>query len=157
DTLRSIEQVRGTIFDDVYDATGYGQAGALNVSETNGTFNSFEGADGNDQLTGNGNTAIAFFNALAGVTVDLALGTAYGTDAGDVAEVGVDTIIGGVTQMSGSDYADFFFGSNNATGTEHFDGRSGDDTFDGRGGFDRAVYSNDVGVTGSVAIDMADG
>src|SRR4029079_8096260 len=42
DTLRSIESVRGTNFADTYVATGFGQAGALNVGN-NGTFNEFEG------------------------------------------------------------------------------------------------------------------
>ena len=43
DTLRDVEAVRGTNFDDVFDATGYGLAGALNVSTTNGNFNEFGG------------------------------------------------------------------------------------------------------------------
>ena len=45
---------------DSYDATGYGLAGALNVSTSNGNFNQFEGLGGNDTITGNGNTQILF-------------------------------------------------------------------------------------------------
>jgi len=40
---------------------------------------------GNDVITGNGNTRIAFYNAFDGVTVDLNAGTSHGTVAGDVA------------------------------------------------------------------------
>ena len=159
DTLRSIESVRGTVFDDIYNATGYGQVGALNVSDSNGVFNTFEGMDGNDQITGNGSTTIAFFNARAGVTADLLAGTAQGIDAGDIAEIGVDTIVSGVIQLGGSDHADIFYGSNNnlpGTG-ESFDGRGGNDTLDGRGGVDRAVYSIDVTVTGGIHVNMAAG
>ena len=43
DTLRNIEGVQGTGFADTFDATGYGQGGALNVSSSNGNFNQFEG------------------------------------------------------------------------------------------------------------------
>ena len=108
DTLRSIEFVRGSNFADTYDATGFGRSGALNVG-SNGTFNEFEGVGGNDTITGNGNTRIAFYNATGGVTVDLAAGTATGDGS-----VGSDTITGGVNSIAGSQFADTFFGSNNA-------------------------------------------
>src|SRR6185312_11702331 len=35
DTLRNIEAIQGTGFADTYVATGYGQAGALNISTSN--------------------------------------------------------------------------------------------------------------------------
>jgi hypothetical protein len=43
DTLRSIEGIQGTGFADLFNAVGYGLAGALNVSNSNGNFNQFEG------------------------------------------------------------------------------------------------------------------
>ena len=54
------------------------------------------------RITGNGNTRISYINATDGVTVDFtswvvgqgASGTAYGTAAGDLANVGTDTITG---------------------------------------------------------------
>ena len=106
DTLRSIESVRGTNFADTYDATGFGQAGALNIG-SNGTFNEFEGMGGNDVITGNGNTRMAFFNATGGVTVDIAAGTATGD-----ASVGTDTFTG-VTQVRGSNFNDTMSGDAN--------------------------------------------
>ena len=38
DIIRDVEAARGTNFDDVFDASGYGVAGAVNVSSTNGTL-----------------------------------------------------------------------------------------------------------------------
>ena len=76
DTLQRIEAIRGTNFADTYVATGF--SGSSTNAGSLGTFNEFEGLGGNDTITGNGDTRIAFSNATAGVTVDLAAGTAYG-------------------------------------------------------------------------------
>ena len=150
DTLRSIEFVRGSQFDDVYVATGF--SGSSTNAGSNGTFNEFEGVGGNDTITGNGNTRIAFYNATAGVTVDLAAGTATGD-----ASVGSDTFTG-VNNIAGSQFADTLYGSDNAPGTgEPFEGRAGNDVFDGRGGFDTAVYNNDTAVNAGITVDMAAG
>ena len=98
DTLRNIEGVQGTMLVDSYDATGYGngQPTTLNVSTSNGSFNQFEGLGGNDTITGNGNTRVIYGNAAAGVTVNIALGTATGD-----ASVGTDTFTG-VNSVGGS-------------------------------------------------------
>jgi hypothetical protein len=150
DTLRSIEFVRGSQFDDVYVATGF--SGASTNAGSNGTFNEFEGAGGDDTITGNSNTRIAFYNATAGVTVDLAAGTATGD-----ASVGSDTFTG-VNNIAGSQFVDTLYGSNNPQGTgELFDGRAGNDVIDGRGGFDTAVYNNDTAVNAGITVDMAAG
>ena len=154
DTLRSIEGITGSDFADTYVAIGYGLAGALNIGN-NGTFNEIEGGGGNDTITGNGNTRVAFYHALDGVTVDLGAGTSHGTAPGDVAFVGTDTFTG-VTAVAGSAFADIIAGSNNATGTEEFAGRAGNDLIDGKGGFDRAFYNNDPSAAG-IHVDMASG
>ena len=144
DTLRSIESVRGTNFADTYDATGFGQAGALNIGSI-GTFNDFEGLGGNDTITGNGNTRITYLNATGGVTVDIAAGTATGD-----ASVGTDTFTG-VSQVRGSQFADTLFGdANNNTldgqgGNDVLDGRGGNDTLTGGGGADTFVYADNGG------------
>ena len=161
DTLRSIESVRGTNFADTYDATGFGQAGALNIGN-NGTFNDFEGLAGNDTITGNGNTRVTFVNATGGVTVDVAAGTATGD-----ASVGTDTFTG-VSQVRGSQFADTLFGngSNNTLdgqgGNDILDGRGGNDTLTGGGGADTFVFhSNFLTITdfnqGSGAFNSAEG
>ncbi|MBX9774702.1 MAG: cadherin-like domain-containing protein [Xanthobacteraceae bacterium] len=163
DTLRSIESVGGTVFADLYTAVGFGLAGALNVGN-NGTFNQFQGYAGDDSVTGNGNTTITFFNALAGVTVDLAYttdpgstGIAFGTDAGDLADIGTDTIFGGVNAIAGSNFADVLRGSDQAFGLESFQGRGGDDLIDGRGGNDRVQYNNDAATAAGIDVDLASG
>ena len=63
DTLRSVEAARGTNFDDLFDATNFGGAGAVNIGSS-GTFNDFAGAGGNDTIIGNGATRISY--SLAG-------------------------------------------------------------------------------------------
>jgi VCBS repeat-containing protein len=171
DTLRGIEAVRGTNFADVYDATGFGttstNAGSL------GTFNEFEGMGGNDLITGNGNTRVSYLSANAGVTVDLAAGTAFGTASGDLAGIGVDTFTGptvngivqhGVVAVRGSMFNDTLLGSDNPAGTtQTFEGLGGDDLIDGRGGFDLVRYDNDTSLSGQafdslgIVVNMAAG
>ncbi|MDO8399913.1 MAG: FecR domain-containing protein [Bradyrhizobium sp.] len=111
DTLRGIEGVQGTNFADSFDATNFGAAGYLNAAEFNvgnsGTFNQFEGMGGDDTITGNGNTRVIYFNATAGVTVDIDDGTADGN-----ASVGHDDF-SGVNGVVGSDFADTLRGRDN--------------------------------------------
>nr|WP_128927173.1 calcium-binding protein [Bradyrhizobium guangxiense] len=156
DTLRDVEAVRGTNFDDIFDATGYGLAGALNVSSTNGSFNDFAGAGGNDTIIGNGNTRLNYSSAQAAVTVDLqiTIGTAVtvaGTATGTTE--GTDTFTG-VNAVQGSVFADTLLGSNY---NNNFTALGGDDYIDGRGGFDTASYNNLNTVTGGIAVNMAAG
>ena len=140
DTLRSIESIRGTNFDDVYVATNFGAAGFLNPSTNDvgnfGTFNEFEGMAGNDAITGNGNTRIAFYNALAGVTVDMNAGTSHGTASGDVAGVGTDTFTG-INAVEGSNFNDTISGSN---GNDTIYGRGGADLLTGGTGADHFTF-----------------
>jgi len=70
DTLRAVEAVRGTNFDDLFDATGFGGANAVNIGSL-GTFNDFQGAGGNDTVIGNGNTRVNYTNASGAMVVDL--------------------------------------------------------------------------------------
>ena len=161
DTLRSVELVRGTQFNDVYNAANFGAVGFLALITNNvgdlGTFNQFEGMGGNDTITGNGNTRLDYNFALAAVTVDLAAGTGHSTIA-DNADVGNDTItiLGSVNSIRGSSYNDSLSGSGN---NEYFVGGYGDDSVDGRGGFDRAVYSTtqDDALTGGITVNLAAG
>ena len=136
DTLRSIEGIQGTVNADTYNATGYGAAGAFNVGN-NGTFNQFEGLGGNDIITGNGNTRVIYANATAAVTVDLSLGTAHGTAAGDLAAIGTDSFTG-VFSVTGSAFADTLIGS---AGSDMFVGNGGNDQINGGAGGDIAIYS----------------
>ena len=125
-------------------------------------FNEFEGRGGDDIITGNGNTRVAYYNATSGVTVTLAasgagisVGTVHNSLGSytnvDPADVGSDTFTGGVNRVTGSEFSDLITGNiqNNT-----FDGRGGDDVLDGRGGndtltggtgSDRFVYSTNQG------------
>ncbi|MFG3591071.1 beta strand repeat-containing protein [Bradyrhizobium sp. RDI18] len=146
DTLRNIEGVQGTNFADTFNATGYGLGSALNVSTSNGNFNQFEGLGGDDSITGNGNTRLIFTNATAGVTVDLAAGTATGN-----ASVGSDSFTG-VNSVQGSNFADTYNASG-FVGFNSFTGLGGDDTITGNG--NTQIFFNNV--TGGVTVNLATG
>ncbi|PSO16455.1 hypothetical protein C7G42_23290 [Bradyrhizobium sp. MOS003] len=149
DTLRSVESVRGSNAADVFNANGF--SGSSQNAGSNGTFNEFIGMGGNDSITGNGNTRVAFTNATGGVNVDLLAGTASGD-----ASTGNDTF-SGVNAVMGSMFNDTIRGSNITTTTETFTGFAGDDFIDGRGGFDIASYNNLYFSTGPVTIDFTAG
>ena len=116
DTLRGVEGVRGTNFADTYNAVGF-YGGSANAGSL-GAFNNFDGQDGNDSITGNGNTRIQYSQATAAVFVDLAYTAAGGTGVAldradalnhtslDLASVGVDVIYGGVNAVMGSMFGD---------------------------------------------------
>ena len=126
-------------FTDTYDATGFGQAGALNIGN-NGTFNDFEGLAGNDTITGNGNTRVTFVNATGGVTVDVAAGTATGDAC--VRDRHFHRCLAG-SRLAVCRHL-FGNGSNNTLdgqgGNDILDGRGGNDTLTGGGGADAFVF-----------------
>ena len=77
DTLQSVEAIWGTEFADIYNAAGFtGGYAAPNAGKrrrqcSGAAFNEFEGGGGNDTITGNGNTRIAYYHATGGVVVTL--------------------------------------------------------------------------------------
>ena len=172
DILHSIEAIAGTDFDDTYDATGFTGSGAASPSPNSGNsgpggassdFNEFEGRGGDDSITGNGNTRVAFYNATAGVTVTLGAngsGTSFGTapdnPAGlatnpiDLAGVGNDIFVSGVSRVRGSEFGDVITGNggNNTLegqgGADILNGRGGNDTLTGGTGSDIFMYNNNV-------------
>src|SRR5262245_32522225 len=153
DTLRSIELVRGSDFDDSYNAAGFGAA-STNAG-SNGDFNEFEGRGGTDTITGNGSTRISYVSATGGVDVNLGTGVATGDTS-----VGTDTILGGVNPVRASQFDDIIRGTpGNDTlegldGNDQLGGGPGDDTLNGGAGFDTALY----GLAGnSVNVNLAAG
>ena len=146
DTLLSIEAIRGTNFNDTYDASkfttsnvngpNFGTAGFITINGIQEAFNDFEGMGGNDTITGNGNTRISYLNAAAGVTVTFSgpgSGTAQSTASGDIAGVGVDTFTG-VNAARGSNFADTFIMAVKAVNDTRV-------AIDGSGGSDTVNYS----------------
>jgi Ca2+-binding RTX toxin-like protein len=155
DTFDSIEQIRGSESDDLYDATGFSSK-SVNAGSSS-TYNRFEGQGGADTVIGNGNTFLAYFNASNGIAVSMTgvgIGTATATYGNNVAS---DTFTG-VNRVIGSNFNDTFAG---ASGNDYFEGRTGNDTLegsggsdtlDGGGGIDSASYAGSTaGITASLA------
>ncbi|WP_291617741.1 FG-GAP-like repeat-containing protein [Bradyrhizobium sp.] len=161
DTLNSVEGISGTDFADVYNAVGFTRSDASNPSINSGStqisasnpnpsdFNEFEGRGGDDVITGNGNTRIAFYSATGGVVVTLGDNAAvHGSAVG--ASSGVDDIVSGVSHVNGSEFNDIITGNDTGAGNT-LDGRAGNDVLDGRGGNDRLTGGTgaDIFVYGS--------
>lgn len=145
DTLRSVEAIWGTNFADSYDASTFSgsstNAGNAGNNGAASNFNEFEGGGGDDQVTGNGNTRVAFYHATAGVVVTLGSngsGNAYGDQS-----VGHDTFISGVGAVRGSEFNDIITGN------------GGNNTLEGQGGNDvlRGLAGNDT-LTGGTGADV---
>src|SRR6185369_17267456 len=109
DTLIAVEGIVGSNYADHFDATGF--TGDSQIPGTPFGFSEFEGGGGDDIIVGGINsqghalTRVSYLGASAGVTVDIQSGQAFGTDAGDVANVGHDTI-SNVLNVWGSNYDD---------------------------------------------------
>ena len=160
DTLGNIDQINGSIHDDLFDMTGWdnGQFDAFDPDGGGGGFvstlgvsNTVRGGDGDDTITGNGFTRADYSDATGGVTATLTVGTdGDGTATG--AGVGTDTFTGGVNELAGSNHNDILTGNDN---NNVLIGRGGDDTLDGGGGgldIDRADYRN---AAGAITVNLA--
>jgi Ca2+-binding RTX toxin-like protein len=137
DTLIGINGVQGSAFNDVLKAGGVG-AGFLT------RFEFIEGFGGNDTIDGNGGPTVrATYNlSPAGVTVNLATGTA--SDGWG----GTDTLTG-IHQISGSNSGDTLIGD---AADNFLEGRPGNDTIDGGGGSDMISFQS---ASSAVDIDLA--
>ena len=133
DTLVWVQEVRGTNSSDQFTAT-------TSFSAQFGLFNTFEGLDGNDTFTGNGQTNVSYSQANGAVSVNLATGVGQAAAIGGATNVGVDTIIlgnlpggiNGVIQATGGNFNDILLGD---TANNSLQGNGGDDTLVGGRGF----------------------
>jgi Ca2+-binding RTX toxin-like protein len=123
DTILNVDSVLGSPFDDVIVGSGTAE------------FEDFEGRAGNDLIDGNGglDNQVRYHNSVAGITVDLAAGTAQD------GEGGTDTLID-VNRIVGSAFDDTLIGSDGEF--ESFRPEGGDDMVDGGPGIDRIDYQN---------------
>lgn len=118
DTLRNIEEVRGSAFNDTI--VGDGKANFL------------EGRLGDDALDGGAGHDIAIYsNSSGGVTVNLATGKAGGAAGNDT--------LAGIETVWGSAFADALTGDAASNGLR---GGGGNDTIDGGAGTDAAIFVN---------------
>lgn len=156
DTLDSIERIRGSEFADRFDATGF--SGTSTNAGSSGTFNRFEGQGGADEVIGNGNTSLDYFNTSAGITVTISgqgAGTVlamYGSNTATDAFTGVFWINGGNSDdtFNGGTGADTFFGQggndfmNGAAGDDKLEGGAGADSLNGGAGEDQLTGGADL-------------
>lgn len=118
DTLRNIEEVRGSAFNDTI--VGDGKANFL------------EGRLGDDTLDGGAGHDFAIYsNSSGGVTVNLATGKASGAAGNDT--------LAGIETVWGSAFADALTGDAASNGLR---GGGGNDTIDGGAGTDAAIFVN---------------
>jgi Ca2+-binding RTX toxin-like protein len=154
DTLRSIEEIRGSMFDDMLDARGF-TGGSTSTTANVGSYwnglNRFLPEGGNDVIYGNGATGISYENAMVGVRVDLKAGVADARLEADKSTDGYKTVgrdtFTGVYDVRGTALDDELVGGGagritTGTALEVFRGNAGNDTIDGAGGFDVADYAN---------------
>ena len=135
DTVVNVDSVLGSPFDDVI------------VGSSRAAFEDFEGLAGDDRIDGNGgpDNQVRYDNAGAGVTVDLAAGTAQD------GEGGTDTLID-VNRIVGSAFDDTLIGSDGEF--ESFRPEGGDDVIDGGPGIDRIDFQN---APARVVVDLRTG
>jgi Ca2+-binding RTX toxin-like protein len=128
DTFLGIENLRGSIYDD----TLIGDDGN----------NQLRGDSGNDLIDGSGGIDTANFSAeLAGVTADLAAGTATGITSGYDVLLNTENLVG---SNIGHDKLTGDAGNNTLTGgggDDLLDGRTGNDRLDGGTGNDMLIGS----------------
>ena len=131
--------IGGTSADDIF-----------NVNLGDGQWMQAGGGPGNDRFETRGvlpRIDYTWPRPRNGIDVDLAAGRAHDDGFGDV-----DTYIGRVREIRGSDLSDTIRGSDN---DESFIGRRGNDVIDGRGGWDRVRF--DRSGVGDIHVDLKAG
>jgi len=154
DTLRAIEYVQGSMFDDIFDARGFvggSISSTSNISSYWWGYNGFLGEGGNDTIYGNGNTFLSYSNSMIPVSVNLKNGVADARYAADISSplyltLGRDTF-SGVYQVIGTAFDDLLVGGSAGrtslgVAIEGFRGGAGNDWIDGGDGKDSAIYND---------------
>ncbi len=158
DRIYGVEIVGGSLLADVYVAAGFA-GGSQTGTYRDGAFdnanhNVFSGQDGNDTITGNGQTSIRYADANAGIVVTFTSQGA-GTVVGGL-DVDTDSFTG-VYSVSDSEFADTMYGSSvtsDPTYVEVFTLKGGNDTVYGGLGRDAVSWSGAAG-SAAVVVDLA--
>jgi hypothetical protein len=141
DIFRRIEVVSGSVHADLYDATGFGTAQAVNVGDA-GSYNAFRPLGGDDVIIGNGQTHVLYDTSVLAIEVNLAQGFGRARlvserSITDERNVGADKL-SGVIGIEATVFADSLTGD---AANNELRGNAGNDTTDGGAGQDIAVYS----------------
>lgn len=154
--LRSIENVVGTLFDDVF--TGNAQDNRLYGGSGNDRF---YGSGGNDLLEGGSGMDIADYSALGtGFRIFANLRAGWIGKPYFFAQ-SLDTVVS-IENVVGSNEGDAFIGNDadnclyGGLGNDRFFGSGGNDLLDGGAGTDAADYS-DSGLAGGIIADLSTG
>ncbi len=113
----------------------------------NDLFIGGEGEGDDTYVGGEGVDSVKYSSALAGITVDLAEGTACSTDGNNAAAIGNDLLID-IEQVTAGNFNDILIGNASAnsleggTGDDWLQGSEGADTLDGGPGSDTGDYSD---------------
>lgn len=171
DTLINIDEVVGTAFNDTYIAHANWRGGQFRgyfplqpgeITNPSTVLNSFAPGRGDDTITGNGYTRLAYYDASnAGITVNFNAQVAgTGTVNAVAAGLGVDTFTG-VNSIVATSFDDVLIGG---PGNEVFRPRGGNDFIDGGGGIDvieftqsREAVRVDLRITGPQFISVSEG
>ncbi len=153
DQLQGIEDLAGS---DHADRLG-GDDNANRLSGGAGD-DTLEGRGGADALNGgDGNDRVVYRGSAAGVTVDLAAGTASGGEAEGDTLTGIESVEGSnlADRLLGNDAANLLAGE---AGDDFFEGRAGADQIQGDAGNDTAAYADSgSGVVVSLATGTGQG
>ena len=131
----------------------YGEAGNDKLDGGAGNDTLIGGAGADELIGGTGQDVAGYADSAAGVTIDLAAGTASGGDADGDKLTAIEGLIG-------SQFADVLRGTSDANlldgqaGDDILEGRGGADTLIGGDGFDTADYSAS---TGGVSVSLVTG
>ena len=118
--ISGVNNVLGSNSNDIYNASAF--------TSSNGPFNQFQGIGGNDTITGNGSTQLYYAGAAEAIAATLGTGGS-GTVVGG-SSVGTDTILSGVNNIIGSNFADTItLNSPGSTFQSFLTGNGGNDTF----------------------------
>ena len=150
DTLEGVEEIRGSMGDDFFDARGFTgdpSSGNPNIGSEFYGKNTIIPEGGNDTIEGNGHTLLSYQNAMVGVNASLKptddgysyAGVRLASDKASIyaASIGTDKFKG-VYGLIGSANDDVLLGGGvgrqvGTTFGEYFYGGAGDDTIDGGG------------------------
>ena len=151
DKLIAIDQVYGGLGNDTFT----GSSGNETMDGGAGS-DSIDGGAGSDQVRFQQSTAAVIVNLSA---VSLIVGSkTVGAGTADDGMGGVDTLVS-IENAQGSDFDDYFRGSDDTTIRQYFNGDGGNDTIDGGAGIDIASYGDSPldsgGITASLVADSS--